>query len=123
MSAAQLLKDGELEVPLNTRVRAICFVLLAPIALGGCAVVASPVGNGFAYTSVKGPVATGTTTGASHEGRACASNYVGFIALGDASIAAAKQQGGITSVASVDHDSTSVLGLFSRFCTIVRGEK
>jgi TRL (tRNA-associated locus)-like protein len=110
-------------VPLNTRARAICCILLVSIALGGCAIVASPVGNGFAYTSVKGPVATGTSTGGSREGRACASNYVGFVAVGDASIAAAKQQGGITSVAEVDHDSTSVLGVYSRFCTVVRGEK
>ena len=108
---------------MNTRSRAICLVLFASIALGGCAIVASPVGNGAIYTAVKGPITTGSSTGASREGRACASNYVGFVAVGDASIAAAKQQGGITSVAIVDHDSMSVLGLYSRFCTIVHGEK
>ena len=46
---------------------------------------------------------------------------LGIIATGDASIDAAKKAGGITNVASVDHDSTSILGLFATFCTVVKG--
>jgi hypothetical protein len=45
-----------------------------------------------------------------------------MVAFGDASIAEAKRRGGITTVATVDHSSTSILGLYSRFCTVVAGE-
>ena len=87
----------------------------------GCAMVASPVGNGLLYTSVQGPVAATEGTDASRKGRACASNLLGLLATGDASIDSAKRDGGITTVSAVDHDSMSVLILYSRYCTIVRG--
>jgi len=59
---------------------------------------------------------------ASKLGRACAHNILGLVAYGDSSIAAAKKQGGIEQLASLDHDSFSVLSLYSRFCTQARGE-
>jgi len=90
--------------------------------MSGCAVVVSPVGNGSIYTSVKGPLGVGSGSGASKKGRSCARSILGIVATGDASIESAKQRGGITTVASVDHDSMSVLGVYSRFCTLVAGE-
>ena len=98
----------------------IAAIAIATSLLGGCAVVASPT-RGWAYTKVQGPVTTGTSANASKSGQACATNILGLIATGDASIDAAKKAGGITNVASVDHDSTSVLGLFGTFCTVVKG--
>ena len=50
-----------------------------------------------------------------------ATNILGLIATGDSSIDAAKKAGGIKDVSSVDHDSTSILGLFGTFCTVVKG--
>ncbi|MCC2637134.1 MAG: Protein trl tRNA-associated locus protein [Moraxellaceae bacterium] len=98
----------------------IAALTLATSLLGGCAVVASPT-TGWLYTSVQGPVTTGNGTDASKSGKACATNVLGLIAIGDASTDAAKKAGGITNVASVDHDSMSVLGLFGTFCTVVKG--
>jgi hypothetical protein len=92
------------------------------VFITGCAVVTSPVGNGGLYTGVQGPLEVGSETGSSKKGESCAQNILGLVAMGDASIAAAKDNGGITRVSSVDHDSLSVLGLFSRFCTQVSGE-
>jgi hypothetical protein len=106
-------------VPLITRSRLT--LLLAPLLLSGCAIAASPVGNGQIYTHVHGPVASGPATSSAKSGRACAMNYVGMVAMGDASIDAAKKEGGISNVASVDHDSFTVLGVYARFCTVVRG--
>ncbi len=54
-------------------------------------------------------------------GEACATSILGIVASGDASIDAAKQAGGINEVLSVDYKSTSVLGLYASFCTIVKG--
>ena len=103
------------------RVRTLAACLLAAFAFTGCAVVMSPVGNGL-YTQVKGPLDAESGKSASKEGRACAANYVGVVAIGDASIEAAKKHGGITSVSTVDHESFSVLSAYSRFCTLVYGE-
>lgn len=91
-------------------------------ALTGCATSYSPVGNGILFTSVQGPVAVTDSKGASKKGTACASNILGLVATGDASTQAAKNNGNITTVATVDHNSTTALGLFGKFCTTVTGE-
>ncbi|HET8730111.1 MAG TPA: TRL-like family protein [Moraxellaceae bacterium] len=95
-------------------------VALATSLLGGCAFVASPT-TGFLYTKVQGPITVGNGTNTSKTGQACATNILGLIATGDASVDAAKKAGGIVTVSSVDHDSTSILGLYGTFCTVVKG--
>lgn len=55
-------------------------------------------------------------------GTGCATNLLGLIAMGDASIDTAKRSARITEVASVDYDSFSVLGVYARFCVLVRGK-
>lgn len=89
--------------------------------LSGCAVVQAPT-VGFVYTKVQGPIATGKSSRASKTGQACATNILGLISIGDASIDAAKKAGGINDVATVDHDSTIVLMLYGKYCTVVKGE-
>lgn len=98
----------------------IAAVVLTASVLGGCATAAAPT-MGWLYTKVQGPVATGTSNNTAKTGQACATNILGIIATGDASIDAAKKAGSITNVASVDHDSTSILGLYATFCTVVKG--
>jgi TRL-like protein family len=79
--------------------------------------------NGYLYSSVDwdGKV---SNPGVNEDkmGTACANSYLGLVALGDASIAAAKQAGSITKVSSVDHTSTSYFVFFGKYCTVVRGE-
>lgn len=41
--------------------------------------------------------------------------------MGDATVAAAKANGGVTEVTSIEHTSTHYLGAYAEFCTIVRG--
>lgn len=96
--------------------------LIASAGLSACAAVYSPVGNGALFTDVRGPVEAENGVTASKIGRACAHNILGLAAYGDASIAAAKKEGGVEQIASIDHDSLSVLSVYSRFCTQVRGE-
>lgn len=54
-------------------------------------------------------------------GKSCTNNILGLIAIGDASVEAAKRAGGIKKVASVDKDIMNILGLFGQNCTIVTG--
>jgi len=101
------------------------FALWAVVAVGiaglsGCMIVATPA-TGIIFTDVKyGDTAT-TATAASKEGKACAQSILGWVAQGDASIAAAKAAGGITEVSSVDHTANNILGIVGTWCTVVKG--
>lgn len=98
----------------------IAAIAVATTTLGGCAFVDSPT-TGLIYTKVQGPVTTGHGTNTTKTGQACATNILGLISTGDASIDAAKKAGGIKEVASVDHDSTMVMVVYGKYCTIVKG--
>lgn len=99
----------------------VAMIALLGVTSLGCAGVMSPVGLGFIYTGVQGPINATEAAGATRTGQSCAQNVLGIAAWGDASIDAAKQDGGISTVSSVDHDSLSVLLIYARFCTVVKG--
>ena len=78
-----------------------------------------------------GAIYTGGTIGLSANndvkplktGSACMTSVIGIVAAGDASIAAAKADGGITKVATVDYNVTNVfLGIYGKYCTVITGE-
>jgi TRL (tRNA-associated locus)-like protein len=98
--------------------------ILALLPLGllwGCAYALAPVSSGI-YGKVSGPVSATSNTGpATKTGRACANSVLGIVASGDASIEAAKRAGNITTVHTVDFESTNVLFLYASFCTVVHG--
>lgn len=97
-------------------------VLIALAALtSGCAMSANAPVTGFIYTGAKGATNATSNDVAAKTGEACATSYVGWIALGDASIAAAAKAGGITKISSVDSDNFSVVGVYAKNCTIVSG--
>ena len=103
----------------------VTFFTLGTIAilystLVGCMPVASPV-TGIIFTETKWGNMVTTETAATKEGKACAQTILGWVATGDASIAAAKAAGGVTKVSYVDHTSHNILGIVAEFCTIVRG--
>ncbi len=94
-------------------------VAAALLGLGGCAGVYSPAA-GSIWTDTKfGSTAT-TAAAANKTGKACATSYFGMVALGDASVATAKANGGITTVSSVDHTANWMV-VFGTFCTVVKG--
>ena len=66
-------------------------------------------------------LATGNPMGAK-QGRSCAKSYLGMVATGDASIAAAAKAGGIKRISYVDSDSSAIFGIVATYCTIVHGE-
>ncbi len=99
-----------------------CVAALA-MAASGCAYAAGgqSVALGGIYYGYKSSGTVGTSTG-TKTGEACASSILGAIAMGDASISAAKENGGIKEVAHVDHDNFGVLGIYATTCTIVVGK-
>ena len=76
---------------------------------------------GAAYTNITIPV-TATTASGSKVGTSTSTTSLALWAEGDASINAAKKNGGITTVSSVDTKIKSILGLYTTYTTTVRGE-
>lgn len=79
---------------------------------------AAPVGAIYANTACPVAASSGSAvrTGQSH-----AVSYCHLIAIGDCSIERAQQNGGITHIASVDMKRENILGIITRYVTVVRG--
>lgn len=90
------------------------------LVLGGCAHGPYPQG-GFVFHDVKGPNHAIAAASGDKKGESCASNVLGYVAWGDASIAAAQKAGGVQSVSTVDYSSFGVLGVYTKTCAIVVG--
>lgn len=98
----------------------VCLVM-SLLVTAGCMGESSPV-YGRIYTDVHyGNLAT-TATDATKQGEACAKSILTLFAMGDATVTTAKAQGGITQVAAVEHAAFNVLGIYSTWCTIVKGQ-
>ena len=94
-------------------------------SLGGCMIVDSPIKGVLGTEVIWGDIATAETgspsTAPLKEGKACAESILGLLARGDASVRAAKQNGKITEVISVDHSARNFLNIVGEWCTIVKG--
>lgn len=100
-----------------------CLLALAAVAaLSGCATGMSRNGVGFIFTDVKDSVNATEHASGSKEGKACAKNILALVSTGDMSIDAAKKNGNISKIASVDYSQYSILGVYAETCAIVHGE-
>jgi len=99
--------------------------MVLAVGLGGCAIVDSPIKGFVGSEVIWGDVATSEAgsenKGAVKHGKACAESILGLFAHGDASVRAAKANGGITEVTSVDHSARNFLNIVGEWCTLVRG--
>lgn len=77
--------------------------------------------QGSVFTSTKIGI-FGLNPVSSKSGSACVQSILGTIAFGDGSVSEATNKAGIAKVQSIDLEGFSVLGLYSRQCTIVKGE-
>ncbi len=88
-------------------------------------IVDSPIKGVLGTEVFWGDVATGkvgsSTPGELKQGKACAESILGLLARGDASVRAAKENGNISEVTSVDHSARNLLNILGEWCTIVRG--
>lgn len=84
-----------------------------------CATIAyGPFGVLFTSSTI-GSAASGKE--GNKTGEACAHSILGLVAFGDASIQKAKLAGGINDVTTVEHSIFSILAVYGKMCTIVKG--
>lgn len=96
---------------------------LIVLPLAAAALLLSSCGaprDGALYTNITSPVAAGPGSG-NRVGTAKSTTYFGLVAVGDASIEAAKKNGNITQVNTADEHIESVLGIVTTYTTTVRG--
>ena len=90
----------------------------------GIAGAASPV-TGVVFTEVKYPIAVTNLKGDARnlkKGEAMCTSILGLVATGDASVEAARLNGGITKVHWVDVYVRNILGLYAEYKVVVWGE-
>ena len=91
------------------------------LAITGCAGMAVPIPGGL-YAKVQTPQ-TGISDAADLKtGTAECESILGWIAVGDCSIEAAKKNGGITKVQYSDMHSKNILGVYATYTTVVKGQ-
>lgn len=102
-------------------------IFLVGFALTSCSTafstVKSPVGVGGIYTGVEGPITATSADVGTNVGKASATNILGIIAVGDASINTAANSGNISKISHVDYKTTSILGLYVKHEVYVYGSK
>jgi hypothetical protein len=98
---------------------------LAPIVLlslvVGCNHMQTNSGLAIIFADVKEPVAFNNGVSASKTGQACQESFLNVIATGDSSIEKAKQNGGITKVATINLEKKNTF-FYGKTCTVVTGE-
>ncbi|XGC81995.1 TRL-like family protein [Bdellovibrio bacteriovorus] len=88
--------------------------------LAGCASPMTKSGAAL-WNSVKEAGMVTEAKEATKTGTACQKNILGIVNDGDSSIEAAKKEGGIATVSSVDYDIFSAFFLYAKVCTTVKG--
>ena len=86
--------------------------------LGACATPATEAGVALFAQTTQPLMVTGNT--GTRVGRACATNVFGLIVQGDMSVEAAKKNGRITQVASIDKEIKGY-AVYAEVCTVVTG--
>jgi hypothetical protein len=77
--------------------------------------------TGFAYTDLNAGMGATSNQAGNRVGEACGTSILGLVATGDATIETARRNGGITMISAIDEKFDSVLGVYSKYCVIVRG--
>lgn len=99
----------------------IAALLSFAFIVSGCATSGSSPNGWALIKEEKIPAFVTDNAKANKLGRACATNILSIYASGDASIEAAKKEGGITKVAYVDYEMENYV-VYGKVCTVVRGE-
>ena len=95
--------------------------IAAAATFSGCAMVGTPL-SGVVYTNMNYPVTATASEQGSKTGEASATSILGIVATGDASVAEAAKNGGITKVKTVDVKAKNILGVYAKYTVIVTGE-
>jgi hypothetical protein len=98
-------------------------IFVVSITLYSCA--SAPIDSAINITTHSGNGSIGVVDNSVSEtkvGEAACHSILGIVAFGDCSVKAAKQNGGISKVNSVDNATLNIFYFYGQYKTIVRGE-
>ena len=108
------------------RVVAVAVACCMIVAFAGCAFYDAPVKPPQgAFTSIQAPVSTDfneATQKGTQQGMSASHSVLGLIAWGDASVDTAAENGNVSSINYVDYRFLSVLGIYTKYTTVVHGK-
>lgn len=97
----------------------------AVLGVSGCANVVflnRPVSGGVGlFTETQSNEAVTQNPLGNKTGKACAKSILGIINTGDASVATAAREAGITRISTVDNTFQSIVGIVATYCVVVSG--
>ncbi len=103
-------------------------IIVGAVSFTGCTMWASPYGTeegsmGMIYTdlTVGSPLKDNPNATSLKKGEACSTSIIGFQTDGDSSTQTAMKNADIKHLVSVKHHVTSVLGIYTKVCTIAKG--
>jgi hypothetical protein len=89
--------------------------------LSGCA--GGPYMHGMIFSDIQRPVdVRDNAVACTKKGESTMMNYLNWIAIGDGSVATAKEKAGIKKVGTVDVKYMNILGIIQSSTTVVCGE-
>jgi hypothetical protein len=102
----------------------LIIVSLALSLLSGCGIAGLPKSGPAVVAIGTQAEYAGDSAAQTKVGKACTQNILGIVATGDSSVEAAKKNGGITSVSTMDREIFGLniyIPLYAKSCTVIRG--
>ena len=99
----------------------ISSAIILLFGLTNCAMPRPSAGAGWIYTNITEGEYADNGVQVSKNGEACTTNILGIASTGDATIDTTKRTSNIKNIATIDRSYFSVLGVFAKACTVVRG--
>ncbi len=106
----------------------VSIVVLFSTLMAQCLFMGHPAGQGpmgalYQETTMAGS-GNDLTIPQTHEGRACTNRFWLYIgsSWGEGTIENAAENGGVTRISTVDTEQLNILSIYSRQCTVVRGD-
>jgi TRL-like protein family len=99
----------------------LTLVAMSALALGGCAIVATPAIGGL-YTDVQWPGGATSNVGSSKSGKGECTSILAIVATGDCSVQTIAKSAGISRIHHVDNHTTQIWFVYGKLEVTVYGE-
>ena len=103
------------------RKKRLAAAVLIGAMLSGCALAPVVPPRGILFNDQKAPLFGGREVGGK-EGRASTYTVLFLVGWGDSSVTAAARDADISQIKQMNYEMFSILGLYQRYTTIVRGD-
>src|SRR3954453_3131501 len=87
------------------------------VCFSGCVSMRQPM-PGLIYSDTSAGESTTGNSAGNRVGEACSQSYFGLVSPGDATVEAARRNGGITMISSVDETFKNYFFFYGKYCTV-----